>query len=39
MAKLSPLEPADLVRQRSVEWVRYSPEEIKREIKEAAMAE
>lgn len=39
MAKLSLWEFADLVKQRNVEWVRYTPEELEREIKEASMAE
>ena len=36
MAKLSLWEFADLVKQRNVEWVRYTPEEIEKEIKEAS---
>jgi len=39
MAKLSLWEFADLVRQRNVEWVRYTLEEIEKEIKEASAAE
>ncbi|KPV62220.1 MAG: hypothetical protein AOA65_1991 [Candidatus Bathyarchaeota archaeon BA1] len=39
MAKLSLWEFADLVRQRNVEWVRYTPKEIEREVKEASVAE
>ena len=39
MAKLSLWEFADLVKQRNVEWVRYTPEEIEREVKEASAAE
>jgi len=39
MAKLSLWELADLVKQRNVEWVRYSPEEIEKEFKEASAAE
>lgn len=39
MAKLSLWEFADLVKQRNIEWVRYTPEEIEKEIKEATMAE
>jgi predicted HTH domain antitoxin len=39
MAKLSLWELADLVKQRNIEWVRYTPEEIEREIKEASVAE
>jgi len=38
MAKLSLWEFADLVKQRNIEWVRYTPEEIEREIKEASAA-
>ena len=36
MAKLSLWEFADLVKQRGVEWVRYTPEEIEKEIREAS---
>ncbi len=39
MAKLSLWEFADLVKQRNIEWVRYSPEEIDKEFKEASAAE
>lgn len=39
MAKLSLWEFADLVKQRNVEWVRYTPEEIEKEIREASVAE
>lgn len=39
MARLSLWEFADLVKQRNVEWVRYTPEEIYNEAKEAAMAD
>lgn len=39
MAKLSLWELADLVKQRNVEWVRYAPEEIEKEHKEAIVAE
>jgi len=39
MAKLSLWEFADLVKQRNIEWVRYPPEEIEKEIKEASSAE
>ena len=39
MAKLSLWEFADLVKQRNVEWIRYTPEEIEREVKEASAAE
>jgi len=36
MAKLSLWEFADLVKQRNVEWVRYTPEEVEKEIREAS---
>jgi len=36
IAKLSLWEFADLVKQRNIEWVRYTPEEIEKEIKEAS---
>jgi len=36
MAKLSLWELTDLVKQRNVEWVRYTPEEIEKEFKEAS---
>lgn len=39
MAKLSLWELADLVKQRNVEWVRYTPEEIEKELKEATVAD
>jgi len=39
MAKLSLWEFADLVKQRNVEWVRYTLEEVEKEAKEASMAE
>jgi len=39
MAKLSLWEFADLVKQRNIEWVRYTPDEIEREVKEASAAE
>ncbi len=39
MAKLSLWELADLVKQRNVEWVRYTPEEIEKELKEATLAD
>jgi len=39
MAKLSLWEFVDLVKQRNVEWVRFTPEEIEKEIKEASAAE
>jgi predicted HTH domain antitoxin len=38
MAKLSLWEFADLVKQRNVEWVRYAPEEIEKELRQAAAA-
>jgi predicted HTH domain antitoxin len=38
MAKLSLWEFADLVKQRNVEWVRYTPEEVEKELREASMA-
>ncbi|MCX8177085.1 MAG: UPF0175 family protein [Candidatus Bathyarchaeota archaeon] len=38
MAKLSLWEFADLVKQRNIEWVRYSPEEIEKDFKEASAA-
>ena len=38
IAKLSLWEFADLVKQRNVEWVRFTPEEIEREFKEASAA-
>jgi len=37
MAKLSLWEFVDLVKQRHIEWVRYTPEEIEKEIKEASV--
>jgi predicted HTH domain antitoxin len=39
IAKLSFWEFADLVKQRNIEWVRYTPEEIDKEFKEAFVAE
>ena len=36
IAKLSLWEFADLVKQRNIEWVRYRPEEIDKEFKEAS---
>jgi len=36
IAQLSLWEFADLVKQRNVEWVRYTPEEIEKEIKASA---
>jgi predicted HTH domain antitoxin len=38
IAKLSLWEFADLVKQRNIEWVRYRPEEIDKEFKEAPAA-
>ena len=38
MAKLSLWEFADLVKQRGIEWVRYTPEEIEKEMREASVA-
>lgn len=38
MAKVSLWEFADLVKQRNVEWVRYTPEEIEKELREASAA-
>ncbi|MEM2094547.1 MAG: UPF0175 family protein [Candidatus Bathyarchaeia archaeon] len=39
MAKLSLWEFADVVKQRNIEWVRYLPNEIESEFKEASAAE
>jgi len=39
IAKLSLWEFADLVKQRNIEWVRYTLEEIEKEFKEAVAAE
>jgi predicted HTH domain antitoxin len=39
IAKLSLWEFADLVKQRNIEWVRYTPEELDKEFKEASAAE
>jgi predicted HTH domain antitoxin len=39
MAKLSLWEFADLVKQCNVEWVRFTPEEVEKEFKEAAAAQ
>jgi predicted HTH domain antitoxin len=39
IAKLSLWEFADLVKQRNIQWVRYTPEEIEKEFKEAVAAE
>jgi predicted HTH domain antitoxin len=38
MTKLSLWEFADLVKQRNVEWVQFTPEEIEKELKEASAA-
>jgi predicted HTH domain antitoxin len=38
IAKLSLWEFADLVKQRSVEWVRFTPQEIEKEFEEASAA-
>jgi predicted HTH domain antitoxin len=38
MAKLSFWEFADLVKQRNVEWVRFTPEELEKELREASAA-
>ena len=38
IAKLSLWEFADLVRQRNVNWVRFTPEEVEKEIREASAA-
>jgi len=38
MARLSLWEFADLVKQRNVEWVRFTPEEIEKEFREASAA-
>ena len=38
MAKLSLWEFADLVKQRNVEWIRFTPEEIEKEFKAASAA-
>ncbi|MEM3825713.1 MAG: UPF0175 family protein [Candidatus Bathyarchaeia archaeon] len=39
IAKLSLWEFADLVKQCNIEWVRYSPQEIEKEFKEASATE
>jgi predicted HTH domain antitoxin len=36
IAKLSLWEFADLVKQRNVEWVRFAPEDLEREFREAS---
>ena len=38
IAKLSLWEFADLVRQRNVSWVRFTPEEVEKEFREASAA-
>lgn len=38
MAKLSLWEFVDLVKQRNVEWVRFTPEELEKEFREASAA-
>lgn len=38
VAKLSLWEFADLVKQRNVEWVRFTPEEVEKEFREASAA-
>ena len=38
MARLSLWEFADLIKQRNVEWVRFTPEEVEKEFKEASAA-
>ena len=38
IARLSLWEFADLVKQRSIEWVRYLPEEVMKEFKKASAA-
>lgn len=39
VAKLSLWEFADLVKQHNIEWVRYTSEEIEKDIQKAALAE
>lgn len=39
IAKLSVWDFAELLRQRRVEWIKYTPEEIKREFEEVVQAE
>lgn len=39
IAKLSIWDFAELLKQRRVEWIKYTPEEIKREFEEAVKAE
>ena len=38
IAKLSLWEFADLVKQRNIEWVRYEPEDVEKEFKDASAA-
>ena len=38
VAKLSLWEFADLVKQRKIEWVRYEPEDVEKEFREASAA-
>ena len=38
IAKLSLWEFADLVKQRNIEWVRYEPEDVEKEFREASAA-
>jgi predicted HTH domain antitoxin len=38
IARLSLWEFADLVKQRNVEWVRFTPEELEKEFKKASAA-
>jgi len=38
IARVSLWEFADLVKQRNIEWVRYAPEEIEKELKKASTA-
>jgi predicted HTH domain antitoxin len=38
IAKLSLWEFTDLVKQHNIEWVRYEPEDVEREFKEASAA-
>jgi len=38
MARVSLWEFADLVKQRNIEWIRYTPEEVERELRKASTA-
>jgi len=38
IAKLSLWEFADLVKQNNIEWVRYEPEDLEKEFREASAA-